>query len=105
MKNMYADLRLKAIETKPEQIGVKLDNNRQVFCAVIDMKFDENITTLVCVFNGTVSIYFSSGTTHHRRQAMGRDARSAQSHIFQSLPNIFDAFQNTQNSNTTGTQN
>ena len=48
--NAYLGLRQLALDTKPEDIGVILDNNEQVYVAVVDLPLTNGIATLVCFF-------------------------------------------------------
>ena len=57
----YKGLRSQALNTKPADIGVTLDNNEQVYAAVADIPTKNGISTLVCVIGGTVSLYYSNG--------------------------------------------
>lgn len=60
--NSYNSLRTQVLNLKPRDIGIKLDNNRQVYAAVVDMPTSENnITTLMCTFAGTVSLCYQNG--------------------------------------------
>lgn len=60
--NSYLGLRQLALDTKPDDIGVTLDNNEQVYAAVVDLKLSNRIVTLVCFFDGTVSLYYQNGS-------------------------------------------
>lgn len=61
-ENPFYGLRNQALTMKPEDIGITLDNNEQVFAAVVDMPLPNGkIVTLVCFFDGTVSLYNSTG--------------------------------------------
>lgn len=61
--DIYLGLRQQALDMKAIDIGVTLDNNEQVYGAVVDMPTSDNknIATLVCFFDGTVSLYYSTG--------------------------------------------
>jgi len=59
--NPYLGLRQLALDTKPEDIGVTLDNNEQIYAAVVDLPLTNGIATLVCFFDGTVSLYYQNG--------------------------------------------
>ena len=60
--NPYHGLREQALSIKPADIGVTLDSNEQVYAAVVDMPFpDGRIATLACIYDGTVSLYYSTG--------------------------------------------
>lgn len=59
--NPYLGLRQLALDTKPEDIGFTLDNNEQVYAAVADLPLANGIATLVCFFDGTVSLYYQNG--------------------------------------------
>lgn len=60
-KNMYNGLREKAFLLKPEEIGISLENNRQAYAAIVDIKIKNAIVTLFCSIDGTVSLYYSNG--------------------------------------------
>jgi hypothetical protein len=57
----YRELRQQMLNLKPQDIGVTLDNDNQVFGAVVDMPINDNIATLICCIGGTVSLYYSNG--------------------------------------------
>ena len=61
VKNSYDDLRKQALNIKPDDIGLILDNNEQVYGAIVDIPAENEMVTLVCIFDGTVSLYFSNG--------------------------------------------
>ena len=65
----YTNLRKSIFKLKPSDIGILLDNDEQVFAAVADMNVTNGVATLVCVFDGTVSLYFSNGAM---RMGLGR---------------------------------
>ena len=60
-ENIYRGLRERALALKPEQIGISLENDSQVYAAIIDIKLKNTIATLVCSIDGSVSIYYSTG--------------------------------------------
>ncbi len=57
----YLGLRQKVLNLKPSDIGITLDNEQQVYAAVIDMPINKNIASLICMLDGTVSLYYSNG--------------------------------------------
>ncbi len=58
----YLGLRNQALATTPSDIGLSLENNEQVYTAVVDIPISkEKIVSLVCFFDGTVSLYYSTG--------------------------------------------
>jgi hypothetical protein len=57
----YLGLRQQVLNLKPSDIGITLDNEQQVYAAVVDMPINKNIASLICVFDGTVSLYYSNG--------------------------------------------
>ena len=59
-QTVFNDMRKMAFNTKPEDIGVKLTNNKQVYAGIIDMNINNTIATLVMFFDGTVSLYYSN---------------------------------------------
>jgi hypothetical protein len=59
--NIYSELREKALLTISEDIGIILTNDKQVYASIIDININNDITTPVCMFDGTVSIYYSNG--------------------------------------------
>ncbi len=61
-KNTYATMRKLAFNYTPEQLGIKAENNYQVYGAVVDMGVSSgNTATLICFIDGTASLYFSNG--------------------------------------------
>ena len=63
MKNnvIYEGLRKQAFDTLPNDIGVVLDDNSQVYAAIVDLSVGDNVATMYCSFDGTVSLYYSTG--------------------------------------------
>ena len=57
----YMGLRNQVLLAKPEMLGIKLDNNEQVYGAIIDMNLKGKIATLVCLIDGSTSLYYSNG--------------------------------------------
>ncbi|HEY5536046.1 MAG TPA: hypothetical protein VIL99_14065 [Ignavibacteria bacterium] len=61
MNEIYKEMRKRAFTTKPEDIRIILENNQQVYAAVVDMNIKGNLVSLVCIFDGSVSLYYSNG--------------------------------------------
>lgn len=61
MDEAYLGLREQAFLITPQDIGVYLENNEQVFAAVVDIPINGRIVTMFCSFDGTVSLYYSNG--------------------------------------------
>lgn len=61
MNEIYLGLREQAFLITPKQIEIYLENNEQVFAAVVDIPVSEGILTIFCSFDGTVSLYYSNG--------------------------------------------
>ena len=59
--NPYEGLRQLVLNCKPSDLGFTLDNDEQVYAAVVDMPMENGTATLACVFDGTVSLYYSTG--------------------------------------------
>jgi len=58
----YKSLREMAFSIKPEQLGVSLENDEQVFGAVVDMSVSNGmVATMICFIDGAASLYFSNG--------------------------------------------
>lgn len=61
-KYTYASMRKLAFNYTPEQLGLKLENDDQVYGAVVDMGVGAgNTATMICFIDGTASLYFSNG--------------------------------------------
>ena len=60
-ENVYSPMRNMAFNVKPEDIGVILDNDEQVYGSIVDMGMGGGVATMVCFIDGTASLYFSSG--------------------------------------------
>lgn len=60
---VYRGLREQAFNITPADLHITLDvgEKYQVYAAVIDMPVNNAISTLVCMFDGTTSLYFSNG--------------------------------------------
>ena len=61
MNDIYLGLRKQAFLITPQDIGVYLENNEQVFAAVVDIPASGKMVTMFCSFDGTVSMYHSNG--------------------------------------------
>lgn len=58
----YLASRIKALRMPPAVIGVKLANEKQVYSAVVDIPMGPaTLGTLVCLTNGSMSMYFNNG--------------------------------------------
>ena len=57
----YQDLRRQVLELKPEQLGIQLKNDSQVYAALVDFKVPGGTVSLSCLIDGTVSFYYSLG--------------------------------------------
>ncbi len=60
-KNPYLGLRNLAFQIKPEKIKVSLENDKQVYAAVVDMQLGKHTATLVCTIDRTTSLYLDTG--------------------------------------------
>ncbi len=60
MKNPYDGLRKLAFQIRPEKIKAPLDNVH-VYAAIVDMQIGQHMATLVCMIDGTTSLYFDTG--------------------------------------------
>lgn len=56
----YSELRQKALATTPQDAGIKLENNHQVYAALIDFGNKTRKVSLFCAIDGTVELYFSN---------------------------------------------
>jgi hypothetical protein len=59
--SIYSELREKALQTTSGDIGINLTNEQQVYAGIIDIYAGNATATLVCMFDGTVSVYYSNG--------------------------------------------
>lgn len=50
------------LEIKSQDIGITLDNDEQIYAAIADLPISKGLVTLVCVFDGTVSLYYQNGS-------------------------------------------
>lgn len=64
MHQQYMEMRSMALKLGPEEIPVWLDNGRQVYKAVVDIRLKQEYVTLLCVCDGSVSLYYSTGKMH-----------------------------------------
>lgn len=60
-ENAYNSMRNMAFNVKPEDLGVILDNDEQVYGSIVDMEMGSGVATMVCFIDGTASLYFSNG--------------------------------------------
>ncbi len=61
-ENTYKSMRKMAFNIKPEQLGINLENDDQVYGSIVDMEVgDGKIASMVCFLDGTASLYFSNG--------------------------------------------
>lgn len=58
----YNDLRNELFKLNPQEIGINLESNNQVYASVVDMVIEGETATLVCVIDGTVSLYYSDNS-------------------------------------------
>jgi hypothetical protein len=56
----YEELRNNVFLTTSEDIGITLTNEKQVYAGVVDILVNNTKNTLVCLFDGTVSMYYSN---------------------------------------------
>ena len=62
MDKTYLGLREQAFALQHDKsINVHLENDKQVYAALVDIPVRSNIATLFCVIDGTVSLYYSTG--------------------------------------------
>lgn len=61
MDEVYLGFREQAFSINAEDINIDLENSEQVFAIVVDIPISENIATLFCSIDGTVSMYYSNG--------------------------------------------
>jgi len=61
MNHFYQDMRTRALTLTPKDVGVTLDNEKQVYAAVADLRVKGGVVSLFCAFDGTVSLYYSTG--------------------------------------------
>jgi hypothetical protein len=62
LEDTYDGLRNLAFSCTPDKIGVTLDEDNQVYGAVIDMAISDNrIATMAFFIDGSASLYFSNG--------------------------------------------
>lgn len=61
MNDVYLGLRKQTFSITSQDIGVYLENDEQVFAAVVDIPVSGKIVTMFCSFDGTVSLYYSNG--------------------------------------------
>jgi hypothetical protein len=59
--DIFTGLRENALRTEAHDIGVSLSNEKQVYAGIVDIYANYAIATLVCMFDGTVSMYYSNG--------------------------------------------
>lgn len=62
----YVGLRNQILNLKASDIGIELDDNSQIYASVVDMPIGKDIVSLICVIDGTVSMYYSSGGGNDR---------------------------------------
>lgn len=58
---IYMDLRNAALQIKPEEVGVYLENDYQVYAVLVDFKGLKHEASLFCAYDGTVSLYYGNG--------------------------------------------
>ncbi|QNN22435.1 hypothetical protein HED60_09165 [Planctomycetales bacterium ZRK34] len=58
--DVYRDLRGQALQLSPDQLGLTIAPNEPV-AILMEFSVSGNIVTLVCVTDGTTSLYFSNG--------------------------------------------
>ena len=60
-ENRYHELRQLALDFIPTTDRVKAMDSHPVYAAIVDMDMGNSIVTLVCIADGTTSLYFSTG--------------------------------------------
>jgi hypothetical protein len=61
-KNIYPELRERALSTPYEKLGLELSRGQtEVYGLVVDMNMGDGIATVVCFKTGDASLYLSSG--------------------------------------------
>ncbi|MDR1615868.1 MAG: hypothetical protein LBR98_02505 [Syntrophomonadaceae bacterium] len=58
---LYDEMRSNALKITPEEIGLVLDDDKQVYASLIDMEINGTTVSLVCIFDSSVSLYYSNG--------------------------------------------
>lgn len=58
---VYMGLRQNALNARPQDIGVALEDETHVYGAVVDMAIGDHMATLACFQDATTSIYFENG--------------------------------------------
>lgn len=61
MDDPFRELRKQLLTTNPASIGLTPDNTNGVWAVLMEMGQPGGVVTLVCVAEGTVSLYFSTG--------------------------------------------
>ncbi|MBU2556953.1 MAG: hypothetical protein KJ578_04145 [Bacteroidetes bacterium] len=59
--NPYLDLRTQAINVTPDQLQLKLDNDKDIYGIVMDWNMGDAIVTVVSFKTGDASVYMSTG--------------------------------------------
>ncbi len=57
----YQDLRRRILALRPEEIGISLEKDSEVYAALVDFKVPSGAVSLACLLDGTVSFYYSLG--------------------------------------------
>jgi hypothetical protein len=60
-ENPYQGLRSQVFTTKPETIGINIEDDNQPYAVLMEIGYPEATATLVSFIDGNASIYFSSG--------------------------------------------
>lgn len=58
---VYLGLREKALTVLPDQIGLSVDPSAPIYGVVMETGADGSVSTFVCLGDGTVSLYLSTG--------------------------------------------
>ena len=66
--DIYTQLRARAIDAKTSDLGLSPDPSAPIYGVVMETGFAEATATFVCLGDGSVSLYLSTGGGSHWRR-------------------------------------
>lgn len=93
----YAGLRQMALSVKPEKLGLSRNSKNPVYGVLMESGYKDMVITLLCLADGTVSLYFNNGggfigVGQHERPRKASEALLAVAPQFISMASLVQSF-------------
>lgn len=94
---IYTDLRAMVLTTRPAKMGLSPSSTNRVYGLLMETGYKDAVASLVCLADGTVSLYFSKGggyigVGHHQGPRQASDALLAAAPEYLSQATRVDSF-------------